>query len=220
MEDNRALESFLSLLDSAEDAILSNALREDVTISEYEVKDKEEIKIEEPAFDISSCHNCSACFERDIYAEPILHKECKILFVAPYPEGNTIFSEASNDYFSKWIDSISLGYSDISLTTLIKCPVREFKREYADKCKGFLRDEMSALKPESIVLLGSEVASYMLRRSGDFDQILRGKSFKINLIPTFCTYCPSSLVANRALRAPIWSDLLYIAASIGLEVKR
>ena len=215
MEDNTTLECFLSLLDEAESLLKGDNLSENSTFFEYSVGN---IEIEKPSIfseDISSCHKCKACLERNIYAEPILNMEPKILFIAPMPEGTTIFSPSSNSYFNKWISAINLSRRDIALTTLIKCPVKEFSKENADACRDHLRNEMSRLKPKSIVLLGADVASYMLRRSGNMESVFRKRKFSVNSIPVFCTYSPLDLVNNRALRLPIWEDLQYIASFLG-----
>src|SRR5574344_177948 len=108
-----------------------------------------------------------------------MNQNPKILFVSAMPEGSTIFSSFSNDYFLKWISAIKLTRRDIALTTLIKCPVKEFSKEYADICKVHLRDEMNMLKPKTMVLLGQSVSSYMLRRSGDMDSVFRKRKFSV-----------------------------------------
>ena len=213
MGDNITLECFLSLLDRAEAVIEKDNLLEEREEFGYSVKDKE---IKEESIDrfeeMSSCHKCKACLDRTIFAEPILNQNPNILFVAPMPEGSTIFSPSSNDYFLKWISAIKLTRRDIALTTLIKCPVKEFSKEYADICKVHLRDEMNMLKPKTMVLLGQSVSSYMLRRSGDMDSVFRKRKFSVNSIPVFCTYSPLDLVQNRALRVPVWEDLQYISS--------
>lgn len=169
--------------------------------------------------DLASCHNCMACRNRRIYAEPILNANPRILFIAPSPEGDTILDVASYDYFIKWINSIGLRKKDIALSCLIKCPVPAFDRAAADVCRVHLREEMATLKPSAMVLLGGDVASYMLRRPLDM-QAFRQKRFVVNNIPVFCTYTPHELYQNRSLRAPVWQDLQFIASSIGLEVKK
>ena len=216
MGDNITLECFLSLLDRAEAVIEKDNLLEEREEFGYSVRDKE---IKEESIDrfeeMSSCHKCKACLDRTIFAEPILNQNPKILFVAPMPEGSTIFSSSSNDYFLKWISAIKLTRRDIALTTLIKCPVKEFSKEYADICKVHLRDEMNMLKPKTMVLLGQSVSSYMLRRSGDMDSVFRKRKFSVNSIPVFCTYSAVGLVNNRALRAPIWEDVKVSSSFLG-----
>ena len=211
MDDNLTLEYFLSLLDRAENVFQKDNLGEKSTDYEYSVEDIKREPELDYVDDLASCHKCNACLERSIFAEPLLNPEPKILFVSPMPEGAVIFSPSSNDYFYKWLTAINLGRKDIALTTLIKCPVKEFRKEYADVCRKHLKSEMERLKPRAMVLLGSPTAEYMLRRSSDFS-LFRGRRFSINSIPVFCTYSPEDLVKDRSLRAPIWEDLQLISA--------
>ena len=220
MDDNMTLECFLSLLDRAEAVMEEDNLFENNIEFEYSVKDKEKEAFVEYSEDISSCHKCQACLDRTIFAEPILNPNPKILFVSPMPEGTTIFSSLSNSYFYKWISAINLTRRDIALTSLIKCPVKSFSKETADICKDHLRSEMINLKPKTMVLLGQDVSSYMLRRSGDMDSVFRKRKFSVNSIPVFCTYSPLDLVNNRALRGPIWEDLQFIASFLELGEKK
>ena len=212
MDDNLTLEYFLSLLDRAENVFQKDNLGEKSTDYEYSVEDIKREPELDYVDDLASCHKCNACLERSIFAEPILNPEPKILFVSPMPEGAVIFSPSSNDYFYKWLTAINLGRKDIALTTLIKCPVKEFKKESADMCREHLRNEMNRLKPKTMVLLGKDVSSYMLRREGNMDEVFRKRKFSVNSIPVFCTYSPMDLVKNRALRAPIWEDLKFISS--------
>ena len=129
-----------------------------------------------------------------------------------------MLSSASFDYFTKWIKAIGLELRNVALTSLIRCPVRNFSSEIADICKDYLREEMRSLKPEAIVLLGKDTASYMLRRPGSFDSI-RLHTYKVNGIKTFTTYAPSDLVRDRNLRVPIWEDLKFIRDNMSGENK-
>lgn len=214
MMDERVTEEyFFSLLDEAVASINGDRLREYSGIYDYEIKPHEEVPD-----DISSCHRCDGCFSRTVYAEPLLSPEPVLLFVLPSPEGVTMLSSASFDYFTKWIKAIGLELKNVALTSLIKCPVRNFSPQIADTCKDYLREEMRRLKPKAIVLLGKDTASYMLRRTGTFDSI-RLHAYRINGIKTFTTYTPLDLVKDRNLRVHIWEDLKYIRESMSGEQK-
>ena len=215
MADNLTLEAFLSLLDGAESVVKGDNLSERREFLEYSVSEEKRESVQhaqDSAEDLESCHDCSGCFSRQSYALPILNPQPLLMFVAPFPEGFTILSEGGRDYFNKWLMAMGLKRSDIALTTLIKCPVKEFKKESADMCREHLRNEMNRLKPKTMVLLGKDVSSYMLRREGDMDEVFRKRKFSVNSIPVFCTYSPMDLVKNRALRAPIWEDLKFISS--------
>lgn len=207
MGDNTTKEYFFSLLDESEAMIEGDALREWHESYTYKINENDD----DGAYkeEISSCHKCDACFSRRVYAEPILNKNPRILFVLPSPEGETLLSPPSYDYFSKWIKAIDLKMCDISLSSLLKCPSPQFSSERADKCRDYLRDEINYLRPSYIVLLGEDCARYMLRRKLSIDE-MRMHTYKINGIRTYVTYTPSDLVKDRSKRGAIWQDLLYI----------
>ena len=209
MEENLTKEYFFTLLDEAEALLGGDSLREEHPSFEYTVttcEDKsQDVTADE---DISSCHRCDACFSRRVYAEPTLNPGSSILFVLPAPEGDTLLSGDSYSYYAKWVKAMGMEMRNVSLTSLIRCPV-PFRKESADSCRDYLREEMKRLELKAIVLLGEDTAQYMLRRSMPLD-ILRLHSYKINGIRTFVTYTPLSLVRDRSLRGKIWEDLKFI----------
>ncbi len=214
MGDRTTEEYFMSVLDDAVSSIECDKMGEWHKRYEYTIQEKKEPSFEE---DISSCHKCNACFRRRVYAEGILNKNPRILFILPYPEGDTMLLPPSYSYFVKWVKAMNLDMKDISLLSLIKCPLSSFDLSAAEACRGYLKDEMTLLSPSSIVLLGKDVASYMLRRNVDYSE-MRGRQYKINGIKTFTTYSPLELVANINLRGKIWEDLKFIVSSINKGV--
>ncbi len=223
MEDKITLEYFLTLLDEGERVLTNDRLAEKHTILDYELKERESTStsttglkdlgafntIENSAIGeniLLNCKDCLAWKNRIRFVIPILNQGCKVMFILPAPEGMTLLTADSDDYFKKWCKAIDLSLSDISLTTLIKCPTSFFKTEYADSCKSRLREEMLSIKPKVLCLLGSDLSRYMLRKELPFER-LRGRKYAINNIPTYVTYSPRELVENRNLRGAIWEDL-------------
>lgn len=215
MEDKLTLEYFLSLLDEGERILSGDKFGERHQIVDYELKEKEAVSVEikEEEESVSKCRNCSLWINRIKYAEPIVNKDTTLMCILASPEGMKILSAPSEDYFLKWINAIGLDISNVSLTTLIKCPSNSFSAEYADSCKIYLRKEMSEIKPKVLLLMGHDVAKYMLRRDLPLDQ-MRGKRYVINNIPAYVTYSPHDLVDNRTLRVPIWEDLKLLKGAL------
>lgn len=203
MEDKTTLGYFLSLLDECERIIDGDRLSEKHRIVDYALEEKKEETFVES---ISECRNCSSWRNRVKYASPLLNNPCSLMCIVSSPEGISILSSQSADYFEKWMKAIGLALDSVSLTALIKCPCEHFNKESADRCKGNLKKEMIDISPRNILLMGEDIAKYMLRKNLPIEA-LRGKRYLINNIPTFVTYSPHDLVMNRALRAPIWEDL-------------
>ena len=216
MENNETLEYFLMLLDEAERVIRGDYMAEESEIVDYSVTPKEEKKeIAVPSEDISSCHRCPLFRNRRMYAEPLYSEKTKIMFISPYPEGDSILSPASHEYFTKWYKAIHLERTDIALTTFIKCPAPLFTPDYANMCKQHVKEELTREKPGAIVLLGEDSARYMLRKEEEFD-MLRQRRWNVNGIPVFCTYHPEDLVRDESVKRAIWEDLKFIAKELGL----
>ena len=210
MEENLTEEYFFTLLDGAEALLGGDSLREEHPEYDYTVTVPEKKAETVSSFDedIASCHRCQSCFSRRVYAEPTLNPDSDFLFVLPSPEGDTMLSADSYSYYTKWVKAMGREMRNVSITSLIRCPV-PFRKEAADSCRDYLREEMKSLRPKAIVLLGEETAQYMLRRQLPLDN-LRLHSYRINGIRTFVTYTPLSLVRDRSLRGKIWEDLKYI----------
>ncbi len=215
MEENLTKECFLSLVDEAVSTLEGDTLMEEHARYDYTVTGRAD---DAPSSDdISSCHKCDACYMRRIYAEPVTVQNPRFLFILPFPEGDTLLTPESRSYYTKWLSAMGCDVRSAALSTLIKCPVQNFRKDAADICKDYLREEMKSMAPHSIVLLGEDTAAYMLRRALPLDS-LRQHTYRINGIPAFCTYSPSDLVRDRGLRVKIWEDLKYIMKETGSGV--
>ncbi len=156
------------------------------------------------------CYECPLYKNRFIYAFPIETVNPSALFVLPSPSGNSMLGNDALQMWKKWVDLLGLSLNQVGLTSLLKCPAdNSFDYQYADICKHFLRDELVKLQPKSIILLGESLSQYMLRNQSSFDS-LRGKSYKINRIPTYVTYNPEILVRSPNLKKPAWEDIQFI----------
>ena len=202
---------FLSLLDDAERLLLSDNLGDEVPYVSYTLKDPEGKKVEKKTQSPLTA----------LYTESAVIKiNPKVLFFAPFPEGDMIFTPESLEKFRAWWKlSLLLEEGEWALTTLIKCPVGEFSTEAADECRSTLREEMKIINPEAMILLGHETASYMLRKDMPM-AMLRNRKFVVNHIPVFVTYTPGDYLRAPSLQRAIWNDMLFIRKSIGTEDRK
>ncbi len=218
MVDNTALEYFLSLLDEGERILSSDPLCEKHTMLSYTLKEKEEkpvedIKVDE-SFSVNECRACHAWVNRVQFVPAKESSECKVMCIISSPKINRLLTPKGEMFFLKWFQGIGLDISNVALTTLVKCPLKSFSALEANACKGFLKEEMTRMKPERLLLLGEDVAHYMLRRNDSMNE-MRGRKYKINNIPTFVSYSPDEFVEHyNELRAPVWQDLLFLKENL------
>ena len=218
--DNTAREIFLGILDQASCALAGDPLAEEHDIYDYSIEAS--ASKAQPSADTGipdraeDCHKCSLWQNRRLYAAPTLHKRPLILFIAPYPECDRIFSPASQDYFFKWQKALHLEPAEIALSSVIRCPSGSFDKASADLCKGYLRAEMAAIEPENLVILSESASRYMTRSQDEWSAMRRGRAFSINRIPSYCCLSPSDLVSDPSLKREAWEDLKAIARAIGI----
>ncbi|MBO8436511.1 MAG: hypothetical protein IAA97_05990 [Spirochaetes bacterium] len=224
MADNFTSSLFMSFIDDAERIVLSDPDGDRVPYTSYILKNKHEEKIPSIANPLdrlyaqaSSCHACSGFESRRVFASPVRKQGARVLFIAPYPESEMIFTPQSLEIFKAWWKpSLLLEEGEWALTTLIKCPVSAFSEEAANACRAYLREEMAILQPKSLILLGYDTARFMTRREDGMSK-LRMHRFNINHIPTYVTYTPSDYLHDASLKRVIWQDMLYLRKELGTE---
>lgn len=216
--DKSAREYFLSLADEAAALLEGDSLRELSDINSYEIKESitpaplAAEDVETP----DRCHRCDLCKDRILYAKPTLRENPLILFIAPYAECDRIFSPESQKYFMLWQQALHLEPSEVALSTIIRCPAKSFNMENADLCKGYLRDEMTSIKPQNIVIFSEEASRYMTRSRDEWMRMRLGRVFNINRIRSFCMPSPDDMITGKASKREVWEDLKAIARAIGI----
>ncbi len=216
--DRSAREYYLSLLDEAAALFEGDNLREFSEINSYELKEQR-IPTSSSSDDVDTpdrCHRCNLCKGRLLYARPTLKEQPLILFIAPYAECDRIFSPESQKYFMLWQQALHLEPGEVALSTIIKCPAKSFDTESADLCKCYLRDEMTAIKPQNIVIFSEDASRYMTRSRDSWIDMRLGRAFNINRIRSFCMPSPSDMIRSKASKREVWEDLKAIARAIGI----
>lgn len=209
VEDKETLEYFLSLLDDAEHILSGDNLAEKKPFVDYEIKEQSEKKpsVADEPLSLDECRACPGWRERLKSIPAKIVPNSTVLCIIERPEKLSLLSPRGEGYFNAWFRALKIPMKDVSLSTLIKCPVATFSEQYATLCKDKLREEMALANPKALLLLGENVAQYMTRKKLPINE-LRGRVYKINHIPTVVSYSPEDLVRSYdALRAPIWEDL-------------
>ena len=227
MQENKdAIEYILSVLDETERSITGDVLSERNRIVRYDITFPPEEKKPLSAAasgesnpeipSVRDCHRCELWMNRGEERFELPKRRAKVMFIVGAPE--TKFGILDNDameMFQKQVAAIGLGEQDYILTSLIRCPSRTFRRESADLCRGYLKDEMvNAKNVKCFVFLGSDISSYMLRRPVDMNAF-RSRVWNINGIPSVATYSERECLQNPALKRPVWEDLKKVRGFIG-----
>ncbi|WP_118133866.1 uracil-DNA glycosylase [Oceanicella sp. SM1341] len=79
----------------------------------------------------------------------------------------------------------------------------------------FLHRHIALARPEMLLLMGRTAASTLLGTSTGITR-LRGTWAEVDGLPAMPTFHPAALLRNPLQKRPVWSDLLAVAARLGL----
>ena len=120
------------------------------------------------------------------------------------------FVGKSGQLLDKMLFSISLSREkNAYIANIVKCRPpgnRDPLPEEAAACFPFLEEQIEALRPKAILVVG-RVAAKALLNSDEGINRLRGRFFDYRGIPLMATYHPSALLRTESLKRPAWEDL-------------
>lgn len=107
---------------------------------------------------------------------------------------------------------------DIYICNILRCRPpgnRTPTLQEAQNCREYLDGQIDVVDPEYIVCWGSCAAQNLL---GVTDPIgrMRGRWLQHGRAKVLCTYHPSYLLRNPAAKKPVWDDMLFLLADMGL----
>lgn len=87
--------------------------------------------------------------------------------------------------------------------------------EEAGNCREYLDGQIAVVQPAYIVCWGSVAAQNLL---GVTDSIgkMRGRFYRHGQAKVLCTYHPSYLLRNPEAKKPVWDDMKFLLAEMGL----
>jgi DNA polymerase len=125
-----------------------------------------------------------------------------------------VFGAEQDRMLAKMIAAMGLEEGDIFVTNIIKCSVAANSTPTAGQvsaCAGFLRQQITTLRPKLICTMGTAATQALLGTTGSLVQV-RGRfhayqidrQVSIKLMPTFH---PTYLLKNPEMKKPTWDDL-------------
>lgn len=208
MDDKeKSYATLLEMIDDGEKIINNDRLSEEKDRVRYFL---EREKIKEVSSSPKDCQKCSLYLDRRYYAEPIIKENSKLLFLSPYPEGDSIFIGDSLKMFYRWVDLLHLNYKEYSLLSVIKCPIKVFSKESAELCKEYLEKEIELINAEYIVLFGGELAHYYFGEELSYIETLYSaldNPLSLYGAKTYLMYSPSDVIRFDRNKRPNWMVL-------------
>ncbi|MEM2974612.1 MAG: uracil-DNA glycosylase [Candidatus Micrarchaeia archaeon] len=156
-------------------------------------------KIEELARQIKSCKKCRLWKTRKNAVPGEGPSHARLFFVGEAPgknedETGRPFVGQSGKLLSKFLRDAGIDRHAVFITSILKCRPpgnRKPKRDEVRECKPYLLQQIKAVRPELIILLGSVAIESML---GNHERLnkMHGQTFRIGDYNYFITYHPAA----------------------------
>lgn len=115
-------------------------------------------------------------------------------------------------------NGMKIPRSQVYIANIVKCrpPAnRDPMPDEAQCCIGFLKEQISAVKPKILILLGKVAMKHLLGLDGAITKA-RESSYEYDGIKVFVTYHPSALLRNEAYKRPVWEDIKKAMKYLGM----
>lgn len=150
--------------------------------------------------------------------------EARVMFIGEAPgadedaQGEPFVGRAGQ-LLNRIIAACGWKREDIYICNILKCRPpgnRNPTGEEAANCREYLDAQIRIVDPEYIVCWGSVAAQNLLDETTPIGR-LRQKWRKYGRAKVLCTYHPSYLLRNPAAKKPVWEDMKFLLADMGLE---
>lgn len=203
-----------------ESIAISNVMpRGDHHQSQPEIQSVSNIATEYHAQAVTSLENCTACKLHSGRTQVITGKgsiSAKILVITEAPTFNEDvagepFAEEAGKLFENILQSIGYRMEDVYITPYVKCaPYQSFITEAEEaQCHHHLMNELNEIQPQKILLLGRNVAKYLLKTTQSFDAV-RNQPAHLNIldktVPVYVSYNPYQLLKFPEEKRKVWND--------------
>lgn len=188
--------------------------------SQPDVQSVSSIATEYHAQTVTSLENCTACKLHNGRTQVITGKgsrSAKIVVITEAPTFNEDvagepFAEEAGILFENILKAIGYRLEDVYITPYVKCaPYQSFITETEEaRCHQHLMNELSDIHPEKVLLLGRNVAKYLLKTTQSFNAVRNQSSYlKISDkdIPVYVSYNPYQLLKFPEEKRKVWDDI-------------
>lgn len=148
----------------------------------------------------------------------------RVMFIGEAPgadedrQGEPFVGKAGQ-LLNKIIEACGWKREELYICNILRCRPPENRTplpQEAANCREYLDGQISIVDPEYIVCWGSCAAHNLL---GTTDPIgrMRQRWYEYGRAKVLCTYHPSYLLRNPAAKKPVWEDMKFLLAEMGLE---
>jgi DNA polymerase len=162
----------------------------------------------------SSCTACRLAQGRNSVVFGAGNPQAALMFIGEGPGAEEDrqglpFVGRAGELLTKIIEAIDLRRDEVYIGNIVKCRPpgnRDPEPDEIAACAGFLRQQIAAIGPRVLVLLG-RIAAHALLGEGTPISKMRGHWTTVQGIATMVTFHPAALLRNPSLKRPVWEDM-------------
>lgn len=169
----------------------------------------------------TKCESCHGCILGETRTNLVFGRGAEnatIMFVGEAPgEKEDLSGEpfvgAAGKLLDKYLEYVELGEKDYYIANIIKCRPpknRDPKPEEEDACIGFLREQLSVIKPKIIVCLGRIAAKRIIKEDFKITEE-HGKWFKKGDYVICAVFHPAAILRDPRRKQTMLEDFEKIA---------
>ena len=175
--------------------------------------------------DLGDCRRCMLCKTRKNLVFGTGSPNAGVLFVGEAPgreedmQGEPFVGEAGQ-LLTNMIKAMGIQREDVYIANIIKCRPpgnRTPERDECETCSPFLMQQIAAIKPRVIVVLGAVAAKTLLAVNAPMNE-LRGRWYDFRGTRLAVTYHPAFLLRDPRQKKEAWKDLQMVMKELGLKV--
>jgi DNA polymerase len=184
-----------------------------------------EQSLKELADRVAACHRCAELASaRTQTVFGVGNPEARVMFIGEAPgadedkQGEPFVGRAGQ-LLTRIINACGWERSDIYICNILRCRPpgnRNPTPEEAAHCREYLDGQISIVDPEYIVCWGAVAAQNLLDTADPIGR-MRGRWLSHGRAKVLCTYHPSYLLRNPSAKKPVWEDMLFLLAEMGIE---
>jgi DNA polymerase len=182
--------------------------------SSFKNKNNNSFKLYNLYRNVKDCKRCNLFKSRKNVVFGVGNINSKIMFIGEAPgehEDKTGFPFVgkSGVILNNMIRAMRYMPEDVYICNLIKCRPpgnRNPKLVEIKKCRIFVEQQLSIIKPIVVISLGAYASNFILNKNAKISQI-RGKFFRYKKTYVMPTYHPSYLLRNPEQKKYSWNDL-------------
>lgn len=177
--------------------------------------------------DIGDCQRCKLHQGRTHIVFGVGNPNARLLFVGEGPgrdedlQGEP-FVGAAGQLLDRMIKAMGLTRPEVYIANIVKCRPPGNRNPEPDEviaCEGFLKAQIRAVQPETIVALGRVAAQTLLGETTPVSR-LRGHWREYQAVPLMPTFHPAYLLRNPADKRLVWEDLQAVMKRLALTPPR